>query len=155
MNSTARLFLVFAILIFFFFFRLGNAIRFRCPLPEINQFATLGTKRTIRVGGVVCDNLAALGTINNRSFHNYSLEKQNGCELRPVTATPLLIQTAIIGPRTFSPAYRDAIRMIWPIPPQIGLRRIGPRKTRARNREGIPKLLILNSNLIHLHPPHE
>jgi hypothetical protein len=85
MNSTAWLFLVFAILIFFFFFYLGNAISFRCPLPEINQFATLGTKRTIRVGGVVWDNLAALGTINNRSFHNHSLEKQKGCGFHPGT----------------------------------------------------------------------
>jgi hypothetical protein len=88
MNSTAWLFLVFAILIFFFFFYLGNAISFRCPLPEINQFATLGTKRTIRVGGVVCNNLAAFGTINNRSFHNHSLEKQKGRGLHQGIAIP-------------------------------------------------------------------
>jgi hypothetical protein len=88
MISIVWLFLVFARLIFFLFFRLGNAIPFRCPLPEIDQFATLGTKRTVRVGRIPRDNLAALRTINNRSFHNHSLEKQNGRGLRPATATP-------------------------------------------------------------------
>src|SRR5688572_6333761 len=107
MISIVSLILVLVRPIVLLFFRLGNAICFRCPLPEIDQLATLGTKRTIRVGWVPGDNLATPGTINNRWFHNHSLEKQNGRGLRPVTATPLLIQTAVIGaPNRFPPVSR-------------------------------------------------
>jgi hypothetical protein len=155
MISIVSLFLVFVRLIVLLFFRLGNAIRFRCPLPEIDQLATLGTKRTIRVGRVPGDNLAAPGTINNRWFHNHSLEKQNGRSLRPITAAPLLIQIAVIGPQTVFPRFRDAIRIIWPISPQIRFGRIAPPKSRVRNREDVSRPLIYKLNLMHAHLAHE
>lgn len=142
MISIARLFLVFARLIFVLFFRLGNPVLFRCPLPEIDQFATLGTKRTVRVGRIPRDYLAALRTINNRSFHNHSLEKQNGRDLRPAMATLFLIQTAIIASGTVFPRFSDAIGMIWLIPPQISFPRIALLKTRAKNRKGVSRPLI-------------
>ena len=67
----------------FFFFRfvflfpgIGDAVRFRGPLAQIDQLTALGTKGTIAVSGFPNNNFAALRAIHD-GFHN-SVDPSNG-----------------------------------------------------------------------------